>query len=168
MQGAIHSLNNKISQNLKSEQFKENNTFLVLNLSMIHALWTKPRELRPVACIDSVSIISGLFWMVAFAQIGMPVFGYPNPPQPSIECITKVQGILVQYPEIAGMLILMNDPSIEPELWGLFRSNQPEDEMKILRELVKYRYNDELDSRGFCLNKYNDDFAVCRKASQNN
>lgn len=156
IQGVIKTLSDKINQNFKEEQFTNENTFLVLNLSFIHALSVEAEELRPISILRCKStFVSGWFWMLAFRRIGMPVFGTQEPP---IEHITEKNGILLEHEEITGILLVTNPTSNSSELWGLFRSEMNENTFDILREFTDYRYNDELDSRGLCLNEDNKDF----------
>lgn len=166
IRGVIKALSDKIKQNYKPEQFKEKNTFMVVNLSLIHNFITEPEMLNPVYPIrnDRNIIISGIFWMMAFRKIGMAVFGIPNQThgdRRGIDGYCSQNGVLIDCENIEGILLITNPPRVRSEIWGLFREatlNREIDE-KTLIKFTDYRHNDELNRRGVCNNQYNEGFS---------
>jgi len=161
----IDTLIDKFQQNYKQGQFKESNTFLVLNLSFIHNLITEPEELRPIYAMrkNHESVLSGIFWMLAFQRIGMAIFGLSEHKTGSIEGYVEKEGVLMEHSDISGIIIVTNPPKVEAELWGLFRNKTLSNNIETLIKFVDYRYNDEIDSRGACINEYNSDFIYNNK-----
>lgn len=163
--GPIKVLSKKIVQNFKPGQFSNNNTFMVVNLSLIHNLITPPEELRPVYALrdDPNNVVSGIFWMMAFRKIGMAVFGVPLKTHGykfGIDGYCEDNGVLIDNEKIEGLLLITNPPQKKSEIWGLFRSRTliHEHAISSLLELTDYRYNDELNSRGMTINEFHDDF----------
>ena len=171
IRSSIKVLSEKIVQNYKSKQFLKKNTFLVVNLSMIHNLITEPEELNPVYSLRKCRhiVVSGIFWMMAFRKVGMAVFGVPLKThgfKHGIDGYCDDNGILINYEEIEGILLVTNPPEVKSEIWGLFRDKtlcSSSDDIKTLIKFTDYRYNDEINSRGMCNDESNRDYSYNKK-----
>ena len=170
IRGAIRALSDKVKQNYKPKQFSQENTFMVVNLSMIHHLITEPEELNPVYSLrrDRHTIVSGVFWMMAFRKIGMVVFGIPlqtNGCRYGIDGYCEQNGVLTEFDQIEGLLLVTNPPQVKSEIWGLFREKtlNKQSDMETLIKFTDYRFNDEINTRGMCNNKYNNDYSYNKK-----
>lgn len=160
----VSTLIEKTRQNIKSGQFANPNTFLVLNLCLIPPSITDNRILRPAYCDDHIfhKAITGDLWMLAFGQTGMLVHGQPEfEGKPCIEGILDKSGILVDtsYEDVSGLIIVVYPLNKKPHIYGLYRSK---DYIKwleknhtlsaILTELNGNNWNDETDSNSWQLN----------------
>lgn len=163
----ISTLIEKVRQNIKSDQYSNKNTFLVLNLCLIPPTITDNRTLRPAYCDDFMfpKAISGDLWMLAFAQSGMLVFGHPEfEGKPCIEGIIDKLGILSdsEYANISGLLCVVYPLGATPCIYGLYRGSDHSkwiDETTelhtILTSLTGQNWNDDSDTNGWCLDGIN-------------
>lgn len=159
----IKTLIEKISQNIKTGQFSNPLTFLVVNLSMLPPFCTDNRALRPIYCDNFMfnKCITGELWMMAFGQPGMLIHGNPGfEGKPSIEGIINKCGILADdnYADISGLFFMVHPWRRDPEIWGAFRSEnyfQWEDSnpdlISALLSLTGNNWNDDKDSNGWQL-----------------
>lgn len=154
----IETLLEKVRGNIKAEQFKQPNTFLVVNLSVLSPRPTERQILRPVYWEPAYKApVSGQLWMLAFAQPEMLIHSIPkHEGLPGIEGKVDKTGILHEHAYISGLLILAHPWRRPAEMWGLFRnvdwelwsdkSDHPTDH---LFNVLQPRWNDELDSMGW-------------------
>lgn len=161
--GVTNTLLEKARGNIKSDQFAEPNTFLVLNLSVIPPLVTEPKALRPAYPDDYMfpKAVTGELWMVAFGGKGMPILGSPEfEGKPCIEGIFDKVGVLVdsEYASVAGLIIMVHPLSGPSQLFGLFRSkdwnywnDQNPDLVLNLLKMTGKNWNDCGDSNGWKL-----------------
>lgn len=161
MSKVISTLLRKTENNIKADQYIGENTFLVLNLSLINPYSTDTKTLCSTY-FDDYSFpkpLSGDLWMLAFGQIGMLIHGQPEfEGKPCIEGLMDQVGILVNedYKNIAGLLIMVYPSPSElidsPLVYGLYRNKDYEkwnDEnsglLEILYKITGNNWNDEKD-----------------------
>lgn len=159
----IYTLIEKARQNIKSDQYKNQNTFLVLNLCLIPPAITDNKTLRPVYCDDLMfsKAITGDLWMLAFAKPGMLVHGHPEfEGNPCIEGIIQKFGVLSDpdYASISGLLCVVYPLGSKPCIYGLYRSSdyhewidEKPEVINILKKLTGKNWNDDYDSNGWQL-----------------
>lgn len=159
----ISTLIEKARQNIKSDQYSNPNTFLVLNLCLISPVITDNRTLRPAYCDDYLfpKAITGDLWMLAFAKPGMMVHGCPEFEGKScIEGIIQKLGILADedYANISGLLIVVYPLSEKPCIFGLYRgtdytkwTDEGTSFTSILERLTNQNWNDDADTNGWQL-----------------
>jgi len=160
----IETLIEKTRQNIKSGQFPNDKSFLVLNLSIIPPFRTENYVLRPAYCDDYMlsKAVSGDLWIIAFAQPGVPILGIPEfEGKPGVESIMTKSGILIDpdYEYIAGILLMIHPWNKDTDIWGLYsydkfttwEDNEP-DVMKTLLSLTGNNWNDDKDTNGWQLN----------------
>ena len=157
----ISTLIEKGRQNIKSEQYSNQYTFLVINLCLIPPLITDNRTLRPAYCDDYMfpKAITGDLWMLAFAQPGMLVLGHPEfEGKPCIEGIIQKSGILSEseYANISGLLCVVYPLGSKPCIYGLYRGadyskwmNENPELITKLESLTGSNWNDDSDSNGW-------------------
>lgn len=160
---AINTLIEKARQNIKTEQYANPNTFLVLNLCLIPPTTTVSCSLRPAYCDDHrfPTPVTGDLWMLAFAQPGMLIQSVPEyEGSQAIEGTINKAGILTDpdFNCIAGLLIVVYPLGKRPHLYGLFRypdynrwSNTSPELIKTLTDLTGQFWNDDGDSNGWRL-----------------
>jgi len=159
----IETLIEKTRQNIKRDQYSNTNSFLVVNLSIIHPFRTDNCVLRPVYCDDYLfrKPVTGDLWMLAFGKPGMLIHGIPEyGGEPGIEGILAKYGILSdpEFDNIAGILLMVHPQHKPVEIWGLFSSeryvqweeNNP-DITATIRTLIGDNWNDDVDSNGWVL-----------------
>ncbi|MCH7479506.1 MAG: hypothetical protein IIA14_15585, partial [SAR324 cluster bacterium] len=159
----IDTLWEKTRQNFKIGQFKLQNTFLVINLSLIPPFRTENIVLRP-AYVDTYlfpKAVTGQLWMLAFGKPGMLIHGIPDfEGKRCIEGIMEKEGILIdaEFNDVEGMLIMVHPWGKPSELWGLFRRadyikwrEQAPEILETLLPLICDNWNDDVDSNGWCL-----------------
>jgi hypothetical protein len=160
----IETLIEKTRQNIKSGQFPNGKSFLVLNLSIIPPFRTENYVLRPAYCDDYMfsKAVSGDLWMIAFAQPGAPILGIPEfEGKPGVESIMAKSGILsdTDYKYIAGILLMIHPWNKDTDIWGLYPhdkfttwgDNEP-DVVKTLLSITGNNWNDDKDTNGWRLN----------------
>lgn len=161
----IETLIEKTRQNIKSGQFPNDKSFLVLNLSIIPPFRTENFVLRPAYCDDYMfkKAVSGELWMIAFAQPGAPILGIPEfEGKPCVESIMQKSGILndPEYESIAGILFVIHPWRKNSDIWGLYsydkfitwEDNEP-DVVKTLLAITGNNWNDDKDTNGWQLNR---------------
>jgi hypothetical protein len=164
----IDVLIEKTRQNIKRGQFSNPNTFLVVNLCMIPPFRTDNRVLRPAYSDDHMfsKAVTGNLWMMAFAQPGMLVHGCPRVEgKPCVEGVINKTGILADpgCNDISGLLFMVHPWGRNPEIWGLFRSenlvqwrqNEP-NLIPAMFALTGTNWNDDKDSNGWRLQGENE------------
>jgi hypothetical protein len=168
----IETILEKTRNNLRSGQFKNNNTFLVLNLSMLILLCHDTRALRPAYCDDYIfkKVMTGELWMIGFGQPGMAIFTAPEwEGKPCIESFFDKEGILVSqdYEDVAGLLFMIHPWRKESEIWGLFSyekhnywNDHNTDLLDILMVLTDKKWNDDKDTNGWQLEKMTEPFSI--------
>ncbi|WP_427501330.1 hypothetical protein ACQE3E_06195 [Methylomonas sp. MED-D] len=159
----ISTLIEKARQNIKSDQYSNPNTFLVLNLCLISPAITDNRTLRPAYCDDYLfpKAITGDLWMLAFAKPGMLVLGCPEfEGKPCIEGVIQKLGILAdeEFANISGLLVVVYPLGEKPSIYGLYRGADHDkwvDEgasfSGVLESLTNQNWNDDTDSNGWQL-----------------
>lgn len=160
----IDTLLEKSRQNIKSGQFPNDKSFLVLNLSIIPPFRIENYVLRPAYCDDYMyrKAVSGELWMMAFAKPGTPILGIPEfEGKPGVESIIEKLGILSdpEYQNIAGILFMIHPWRKSSDIWGLYsyekfiawNDNEP-DVIKTLSFLTGSNWNDDKDTNGWQLN----------------
>jgi hypothetical protein len=159
----IETLIEKTRQNIKSGQFPNGKSFLVLNLSIIPPFRTENFVLRPAYCDYMFSkAVSGELWMIAFAQPGAPILGIPEfEGKPGVESIMEKSGILSDpdYEYISGILLMIHPWRKNTDIWGLYsygkfvtwQDNEP-DVVNTLLSLTGNDWNDNKDTNGWQLN----------------
>lgn len=154
----IDTLMSKVRQNVKSGQFNNDPTFLVLNLCMLPPLQTGPDCLRPYYHDDFMfsKSVSGELWMLAFASDGMLVMGCPEfEGKPCIQGLQTGVGILndEEFENIAGILAMVYPLGNDASIYGLFRSKRQEDQkdctVDVVGKLVGDFWNDEQDTNSW-------------------
>ncbi len=159
----IETLVEKTRQNIKSGQFPNDKSFLVLNLSIIPPFRTENFVLRPAYCDDYMfrKAVSGELWMTAFAQPGAPILGIPEfEGKPGVESIMQKSGILndSEYEYIGGILFMIHPWGKNTDIWGLYsyekltkwQDNEP-DVVKTLLAITEDSWNDDKDTNGWQL-----------------
>jgi hypothetical protein len=160
----IETLIEKTRQNIKSGQFPNGKSFLVLNLSIIPPFRTENFVLRPAYCDDYMfsKAVSGELWMISFAQPGAPILGIPEfEGKPGVETIMEKSGILndPDYGYIAGILFMIHPWRKNSDIWGLYsydkfttwEDNEP-DVVKTLFSITGNNWNNDKDTNGWQLN----------------
>lgn len=160
----ISTLIEKARQNIKTEQYSNPNTFLVLNLCLIPPVITDNRALCSAYCEDYLfpKAITGDLWMLAFAQPGMLVHGQPEfEGKPCIEGFIQKCGILAdpEFANISGLLIVVYPLGTQiPLIYGLYRElehlawiDNDDSLILTLRTLTGTDWNDDKDSNGWQL-----------------
>lgn len=159
----IDTLIEKTSQNIKSGQYPNEKSFLVVNLSIIPPFRTENYVLRPAYCDDYLfnKSVSGDLWMMAFANPGMPVLGIPEfEGKPCVEMIMEKFGILnnPDFKMVSGILFMVHPWRKETEVWGLYRNKNFEywndnefEVLELLYSITKNNWNDDMDTNGWQL-----------------
>lgn len=161
----INTLLNKFNQNFKPGQFAFENTFLVLNLSLLSPTSTENDILRPAYCHcwSFPTPLSGDLWMLAFGDHGMLIHRHPAfEGDPCVEGFLNSKGILLdqQYSSVAGIIFMVHPWNAPTKLWGLFRKNNDSASLKwspnvhkTISPLVTTNWNDEFDTNGWQLHE---------------
>lgn len=171
----INTLIDKARQNLKKDQFKHQDTFLVLNLSVLEPFETSKAALRPSypSKLDYVASVTGELWMAAFGQPGMLVQTIPEfPGKPAIEGLLSRTGILSDPDNdfVAGILFIIHPWGAPAQMLGLFRAEDMEawddagarsgpgqsEVSTTLRQLLGDDWNDSRDTNGWALARHVD------------
>lgn len=157
----IRNLIDKATNNIKSGQYSDAPTCLVLNLLLIDGHWNGNAGLRPVAFgyPKSWNIRSGVFWNLAFGKVGHLVFGIPEfEGKPTVEGELGREGILEANPDIKALLLIVHRWSEEPVFFGLKRESDDDlwlsslmDMSNTFFKLVGDNWNDEGDTNGWRL-----------------
>lgn len=161
----IRNLINKANNNIKSGQYSDAPTCLVLNLLLIDGYYTGNAHLRPVVggYPSDWNLMSGVYWALAFGKSEHLVYGLPEfEGLPSVEGSLEREGILISHPEIAALILVIHGLSSGTLLYGLKRHAETElwegNEHKILSytfsKLVGDNWNDDVDSNGYQLTEY--------------
>ncbi len=160
----IDNLQKKASNNIKSGQFSDAPTCLVLNLLLIDGKYNGNASLRPVMSGYPAewNVMSGIYWALAFGRIGHLVFGIPEfEEKPSVEGLLGRDGILIANPNIAALFLVVHDWNRGPSLFGLKREcdsdlwqNERKDLAETFFKLVGTNWNDEGDTNGWQLTEY--------------
>ncbi|MGP8540527.1 hypothetical protein [Pseudomonas protegens] len=159
---ATRVLIEKARQNFKTDQFANPNTFLVLNLCMLHPIESHPRILRPsYPDLDGQypTSVTGQLWALAFGHPEMLVQGHSEfEGKPFVLGKLDKEGILREFENIKGILFMIH-PLQEPAcVWALLRSYEKlnDENPQLLEEILRltgiHQWNDELDCNGFVLN----------------
>ena len=99
--------------------------------------------------------------MLAFGKPGMLIHGISEfEGKPGIEGFLDKCGILQEYDNIAGMLLMVHPMGRPAEIWGLFsqqryiqwEENDP-DVIRVLQTLTGNNWNDDVDSNGWALHR---------------
>jgi hypothetical protein len=159
----IETLIDKSGQNIKSGQFPNNKSFLVLNLSIIPPFRTENYVLRPAYCDDYMfnKSVSGELWMMAFTELGAPILSSPEfKGKPCVESIASKVGILSDpnFDMVSGILFMIHPWQRPSEIWGLYnhdkvvswRDNEP-NIFETLLSITENNWNDSRDSNGWKL-----------------
>lgn len=160
---AIETILEKIRGNIKSGQYAQGTTFLVVDLSLIAPALHESKILRPFYFEDYTfkTSVSGDLWMIAFSRPGMLIMGSPEfEGKPCVESITEKFGVLVddEYDGIAGVIFFLSSMSGSTKHFGLFRTREMElwnrdgDRTWDVLESLISAWNDELDTNGWDLN----------------
>jgi len=159
----IETLIEKTRQNIKSGQFPNSKSFLVLNLSVIPPFRTENCVLKPAYCDDFLfkKAVSGELWMMAFAHPGTPVLCTPEfEGNPCVESTMEKSGILVDpdFDMVSGILFMIHPWQRDTEIWGLYRHERCatwcDSEPKVFKTLIaltKNNWNDDKDTNGWQL-----------------
>lgn len=156
----LYVLLEKVRQNIKQDQYPTLRSFLVLNTSVLPVLGSGFVDLRPVYWDENPSPhpVSGAMWMLAFGRAGMAVFGHPEfEGMPVIEGYFSKQGLLHEYDNISGIIVIRRELNGELRVGALLRSRDWQawsNEQTIwpwIHALVQDKWNDEMDSNGWCL-----------------
>lgn len=157
----IRNLIEKATNNIKSGQYSDAPTCLVLNLLLIDGHWNGNASLRPVAFgyPETWNVRSGAFWNLAFGKVEHLVFGIPEfEGKPSVEGELGREGILEANPDIQALLLIVHDWNKEPSFFGLRRRSDVDRWSKDLKDLsdaffklVGNDWNDEGDTNGWRL-----------------
>jgi len=157
----VQNLIDKTTQNLKSGQFVNRFTCLVLNLLLIDGYYNDPDSLRPIAFgwPDDWSVRSGPYWNLAFGEPEHLVFGLAEfEGKPGIEGVLGRKGVLAENSNIAALLLVVHPLGGARKIYGLKRDADndtwQEDGEKLATaffKLVGTNWNDELDTNGWCL-----------------
>jgi hypothetical protein len=157
----IRNLIDKTTNNIKSGQYSDAPTCLVLNLLLVDGHWNGNAGLRPVAFgyPETWNVRSGAFWNLAFGKVGHLVFGIPEfEGKPSVEGALGRDGILEANPDIQALLLIIHDWNEEPVFFGLKRESDDDrwsEELKDLADaffkLVGDNWNDDGDTNGWRL-----------------
>ena len=154
VKSVIRLLQNKLRQNLKTDQFSNVPTYLVVNLSMLSTFRTTGEILRPTY-VDTQRNntrhpTSGELWMVAFSKPGMLIQSAPEfEGKPSIEGSMQSNGILIESAYVAGIIFLAYDLSGQCRPLALVRSGNELTEN--IHTLVGNNWNDANDTNGYAL-----------------
>lgn len=92
----ITELINKIGQNLKIDQFKEDRTILLVDLTLIPLFTDAINESLAIYQEDQ-SFISGVLWHTVFGEIGDNIFKAACTGQKNIEGRLEKNGLLKEY-----------------------------------------------------------------------
>jgi hypothetical protein len=159
----IETLIEKTRQNIKRDQYSNENSFLVINLSIIPPCCTENYTLRPAYPDDYLfnKAVTGDLWMLAFGKPGMLIHGTPEfEGKPCIEGILNKFGILSdpEFDNIAGIFLMVHPWQRPTEIWGLFTSQKytqwqdyDHDIATTIFALTDNNWNDDLDSNGWDL-----------------
>ena len=158
----INTLIEKAEQNIKQDQFANRPTFLVLNLSVIPPMVTKPVALRPSYPDDYLfdKAVTGEMWAMAFGRIGMPIQVNPEfEGKPCVEAILDKVGILEseEFKCVAGILFMVHPWNEPSQIWGLYRRSDwttwedvDPDLIKLLFDITgDVNWNDDGDCNGW-------------------
>lgn len=146
----IEGIVNKVMQNFKAGQYTLGDTLLLVDLRQL-GLSAKPNfSAMPVyneSAMGKQCICSGELWNAAFAQVGNPIYYFPmDYPYGNIEGKIRVEGILIQYPEIRAVIFQTESMNAEKcTLVGFARTDDCK-MMKLLKVICEY-YNDDSNSR---------------------
>ncbi|ATE70795.1 hypothetical protein CNO08_05100 [Lysobacter capsici] len=157
----IRNLIDKTCNNLKTGQYTDGPTCLVLNLMLIDGYYDGSTNLRPIVFgwPDGWSVRSGAYWNLAFGQTEHLVFGLSEfEGKPGIEGKLERQGVLAANKDIAAMLLVVHPSGESPLIYGLMREADEDSWQEEKRELaeaffklVEKNWNDDLDTNGWCL-----------------
>ena len=157
----ICNLIKKADGNIKSGQYADAPTCLVLNLMLIDGYYNGNASLRPVApgFPQKWNVRSGAYWSLAFGKPEQLVFGIPEfEGKPSVEGVLGMEGILHAHPEIQALLLVVHGLGREPTIFGLKRESEEDrwlDELESLSDaffrLVGNNWNDDRDTMGWRL-----------------
>lgn len=156
-----HVLIEKARQNIKTEQFSNPNTFLVLNLSMLNLLTDKLGVLRPSYPDNQQfpTCITGTLWAMAFGKPGMLIQSEPEfEGKPCVEGELDKLGILrdPDFSPVKGILFVIHPLQEPPRIWALFRdfnemNDNNEDVLEEVLKIVGTNWNDCVDANGWQL-----------------
>lgn len=160
----IRNLIDKAKNNIKSGQYADAPTCLVLNLMLIDGYYNGNASLRPVAFgfPQDWQVRSGAYWNLAFGEPDHLVFGIVEfEGKPSVEGRLERLGILHAYPEIQALLLIVHPLDAEPIIYGLMRQSDDDkwlDEYKTMGEaffaLTGENWNDDGDTMGWRLTEH--------------
>ncbi|AGW91979.1 hypothetical protein N234_18230 [Ralstonia pickettii DTP0602] len=156
-----HVLIEKARQNIKADQFANPNTFLVLNLSMLHLPGGELGLLRPSYPDDRLfpTCITGALWTMAFGKPGMLIQSEPEfEGKPCVEGELDKLGILKdpEFAAVRGILFVVHPLSKPPQILALFRnfdeiSDDNGDVVEQVLKIVGKGWNDGVDTNGWQL-----------------
>ena len=153
----IQRLQEKVRANVRAGRFDAEQRFLVCNLIALPPYAANTDSiLRPVYCRhvadEGIYTVTGELWMVAFARPGMLIHSEPEFSwSRGVEGTIQTTGILVDetFDRFAGIIFVVYDLQRTARTLAVFRD---EDCMgKTMVTLVGDRWNDEVDSNGWCL-----------------
>jgi len=119
----IERIIEKIEQNIKSDQFKTGDTFLLVDLKLVDKMsgWKK----ASVAVYQEPqykSMVSGELWNIAFGRIGQPIFrAIEFEGKENIEGELSTDGILINHQEIKGLCFQEYDMEGSRKIVGFYR-----------------------------------------------
>lgn len=161
IRGVIETLSLKIKNNLKPDQFKRGETYLVVNLLDLPIFSNGPEQIRPVFWSDHDGIYpsTGALWMTAFSKCGNLLFSPPEfAGKPGIEGSTDFFGVLQKNPYVKGIIWLTHhlDETVMPMLTIRTEDNEllrlsDEAKWNQLNNIVGDYWNDDVDTNGFNL-----------------
>lgn len=161
----IHIGINKIQNNIKTKQFADKPTFLVINLSNLPLFGKNNDVIMPYYTDHHKYITTGELWTMACGEIGMLIKYHPS--VEGHQCISGTLqscGILRNpaYDCIAGILFIHHDLHNQHNIYGFYRDDDfglNTKELKhcsgniyqILKQLHGKSWNDMHDSNTFAL-----------------
>lgn len=152
----IQRLQEKVRANVRAGRFDAEQRFLVCNLIALPPYTNTDSILRPVYCRhvsdEGIYTVTGELWMVAFAQPGMLIHSEPEFSwSRGVEGTIQTTGILVDetFDRFAGIIFVVYDLQRTARTLAVFRNEDCRGETMVT--LVGDRWNDEVDSNGWCL-----------------
>ncbi|OJW81539.1 MAG: hypothetical protein BGO69_09140 [Bacteroidetes bacterium 46-16] len=151
----IETLIDKINQNIKPDQFTDENSILFIDLKQLHA-GGDYRDFLPIFIEPQMdSLMSGLLWNVCFGKSGYPVFKQIEfEGKENLEGDLERDGILQAHSFIRAVCILgYNLGAVKPTITGLYRSRNVTDAVASFLHRFCDFVNDDVNSHGFMIDK---------------
>ena len=147
-----NALLSKAKQLLHPGQFENGDTFLVLNLLLLTPFRTDSSAIRKKVHDPYLDMeLSGQLWLLAFGETTTPVYGLKDSLDQSDnrEGDFGSSGILNEYPNVRGILVVVYPLQGDPRIFGLLRSKDLKNisaTMSWVNRLCDGDLNDENDS----------------------